>query len=583
MSNDDTSEPTASQDSLAMPRLIVGLLQGVILLLMIKAAEAHAWPSTVPWLYAGLVAVLAFVPPTILAGAGQMRPTTLALWSLGTAGVLFYIAWHAITRDEKVGDGTFPAVLLGGAAVFVAYHLVAAADQDRRLFARYLTYFDVGWKNGVQLALSLMFVGAFWLLLFLGAALFSLLKIEILWDLLRSDWFAWPASSVMFALAVHISDMRVGLIAGARALALVLLSWLLPVMSLIAVAFLAMLPATGLEPLWATGNATTLLLISALALVLLINAAYQHGDDDHRPPLAIRLATRAAGLALLPIVAIAAYSVWLRIDQYGLTPDRVSGAAFVAVASCYAVGYAFAAIWPGRWMKPLEITNVLAAIVMTGIIVSLLTPIADPARIAVNDQVRRLQAGLIAPEKFDFEFLRYRSAHYGVEALKRLATDTGSPLAATIAEKAKTALAAVPGAVPPQPKPQDLLAKIVVYPTGSALPESFIKQDWTNVLYSPTACASENTPPQQCEAYLANVDGDGAAEVLVSWGYRISVFRLGADGTWTLIGSIEPGTCGRTTDEVRAALRTGHVRPLPAQVPDIEIEGRRVRLQGCAP
>ena len=77
-----------------------------------------------------------------------------------------------------------------------------------------------------------------------------------------------------------------------------LLSWLLPVMTLLAIAFLLALPFTGLEPLWSTRQATAILLTASSALVVLINAGYQ--DGRYASPATLRYASRTAALVLIP-------------------------------------------------------------------------------------------------------------------------------------------------------------------------------------------------------------------------------------------------------------------------------------------
>ena len=542
----DTGDTNDSRSSnLGSMRLLVGFVQGWMAMLLINAGQEHLWPATDQLLYTSLAAFTALVPPTILTGLGQMRMAVLGLWTIGsTAGVLYAVR-HGFLRTEAMTLGEDSSVLaLLFPAMFIGYHLLAAADQDRRPIARYRAYFDIAWKNGVQLALSLMFLGAFWLLLYLGAALFSLIKIDAVLELIQRDWFIYPMSAIVFAMAVHVSDMRVGLIAGARTLALMLLSWLLPVMAFFAVAFLGTLPVAGIELLWDTGRATGLLLTAAVVLVILINAAYQQGGEDVQPPAILRFAAQIAGLALLAIVAIAAYSIWLRIDQHGLTPDRVLGVAFVAVASCYTAGYAVAAVWPGKWMRPLEATNIAAAFVMVGVIVALLTPLGDPARLAVQDQVRRLQTGIVSVEKFDFNFLRFRSARYGIEALKRLAADKSSPKAQAIAAKAWEALGRkTQNPVKPVLSTREQLAQITVYPKGAQLPESFLAQEWADAPNSPHLCPGFAADENRCEAFLADFDGDGLLEVMTGNRNHINVWRLSSERVWISIGGIEPSRC----------------------------------------
>jgi hypothetical protein len=110
---------------------------------------------------------------------------------------------------------------------------------------------------------------------------------------------------------------------------------------------------------------------------------------------------------------LAAYALWLRIGQYGLTPDRVFAAAYLVVAAGFTVGYAVAALRPGAWMKTLEPTNLIMAAVSVLLLIALFTPIADPARLSVGSQVKRLETGKVAPDKFDFQFLRFEGGRYG--------------------------------------------------------------------------------------------------------------------------------------------------------------------------
>ena len=151
--------------------------------------------------------------------------------------------------------GSTPAlqvVFFGAVFVFVGHHLVGPADEARKLIAPYPLYFDWAWKDAVQIGLSLAFVGVLWAALELGAALFDLIGIKIVGKVLHYGWVAAPLTTVGFAAGVQLTDVRVGLIRGVRTVGLVLLSWLLPVMAVIVVAFLAALPYTGLAPLFGT-------------------------------------------------------------------------------------------------------------------------------------------------------------------------------------------------------------------------------------------------------------------------------------------------------------------------------------------
>jgi len=101
---------------------------------------------------------------------------------------------------------------------------VRAAKAAGKPVAPYADYFDLVGTNLVRLFLSLAFTGAFWLLLFLAGALFKLIGIDFVAELIGKPWFALPASGAMFAAAVQLTDVRHGLIRGIRTVALTLLS-----------------------------------------------------------------------------------------------------------------------------------------------------------------------------------------------------------------------------------------------------------------------------------------------------------------------------------------------------------------------
>jgi hypothetical protein len=437
--------------SMVITRGAVGLAQGLALYLLYEAFDAKAWPSTNGPLFAAAVLCGVFVPTLAVAGLENLKPRTFAIWIVTAAVIMAGLGVYDILRDPTValvnGDQprnvpVGPLWFAAAAGLFIAHALVVAGDADRKYVATYPRYFDIAWKHGVQVVLAALFLGAFWLLLWLGAELFRLIKIEFLTQLIQKRWFAIPASTLAIAYAIHATDVHAGIVRGVRTLKLALLSWLLPLMALIVVGFLAALLSTGLEPLWSTRRATTVLLLAAGALVLLANAAYQDGDPERPVARVLRFAGTVTAIVLIPLTAIAAYAVMLRVGQYGWTPERIIAFACLIVAACYALGYAVAAVLRGPWLKWIETTNIFTAFVILVVMLALFSPVADPARIATADQVARLESGRIAADKFDYAFLRFRSGRYGREALERLRTKQEGPDAVRVAERAATAVAA---------------------------------------------------------------------------------------------------------------------------------------------
>lgn len=561
----------------AVARLAIGLVQGIVLFLLHRADDAKTWPATAPLLFGPLLVCALTVPLIPLAGLSAMRRAPLLVWTAATAALAAILAIHAAWTGQQpgaVGAGAlspavFPAV---AALLFIAHHLVQPAEAVGKPVAPYADYFDLAWTHGAQLALSLAFTGVFWLLLALGGALFKLIGIDAIQKLISEAAFFMPATCVMFAVAVQLTDVRAGLVRGVRGVALTLLAWLLPLMTLIAAGFLASLPFTGLAPLWKTKAATALLLSAAAHLIVLVNAAYQDGTEPGHAVL--RWSARIAGLLLIPITLLAAYALHLRIDQYGLTPERVYAGAFVIISAGYAIGYGVAALRPGAWMKALEPTNLVMALAAVLLLIGLFTPVGDPARLSVNSQVQRLNAGKIAPDRFDYAFLRFDAGRYGREALDRLKTNPRAEIARragdTAAQKEKT--------FAPAKRGPDF-ANMKVYPAGKTLPDSFKTQDWT----ADSSDSSCTFAGMQCAALVVDVDGDGVDEVLLAGGAGFDVFKAGEHG-WRRVAQAA-STCPGV--DIDAALKAGAAR-LDAPTPrrDLLIGDQRLPLvpagEGCA-
>lgn len=552
-------------------RLLIGLAQGFAAAYLLHALDKKLWPSGDT--HALITSyMLIWLWPAVLLFSVATRRGAFVLWPLAAAAIIAGISYYSVWRLGDLGTSdafralnyaaTFVAL---PALLFIAQSLITASDTDGRVIATYPTYFDTAWKLGIQTVFASAFVVAFWIVLWMGAELFHLIGIDVLRDLTRNKWFAVPASTVAFAYAIDLTDVRAGLIGGVRNLALMLMSWILPLMALLAVAFLLTLPFTGVGPLWATKSATALLLSAAAILIVLVNAAYRDGENGY--PLLIKIAGSIGAVALVPLVAIASYALMMRIGQYGLTPDRILAFFAAGIAVCFAMGYAISAVNIGGWLKGVEPTNVFAAFLTIAVILALLTPLADPARLSVHDQVRRLAGGKTSAEEFDYDFLRFQSGRYGREALGKLAAQgvgkEPDKVAMLAAEAQKREF---PKSIEPKIAP-DLAARITVYPAGSKLPESFLAEAW---LKSDGAWRVRQCADNPCEAFLIDIDADGKAEILVS-----SEVYKETDKGWALVGSLSQMYC----PSVLEALKRGDYSLAPNPFKDVIAGGARLHFQ----
>lgn len=579
---------TLRLDTTRTLRLLIGLVQGVGLYAAVNIMRETPFAPSSAFFLSALFLIALYVPPVAMLSLGNMPTRKLLTWLGILALVLGALAVHDIQRRIGTidpnpaprrwdGDNSPSAILILSCApmVFIAHTLMSAAHQDGRIIARYSRYFDAAWKQAVQLSFAAAFTAALWLVLFLGAALFNMLKMRVFEETITNPLFYWPITCMAVSTAIHLTDVAPGIIAGIRKLALMLLSWLLPLMVLIAIGFLATLAATSLDLLWQTRQGAATVLIAAATLIILANAAYQQGPprdgvDGHIPAKALAWAGAAIGPLLLVLIGLAAYATHLRVDQYGWTADRVILAALVAIGALYAVGYSSAGLWGTLPRRRWEATNVAASFVIVAIMAALLSPVADPARIAVDNQINRLRSGLMGADKFDFVSLRFDGVRYGHEALQHLAAGPNSEIAAKAVAVQKAGNRYLAGQTPKIPiTPEQVAANLTVHPRGKPLPAGLTKPDQLSMECFTTADKS-------CDVVLLGRDRSGAELVMVISGKtRPFAWLVRGDqgGKWQFVGSFS-WLC----PEQKAALLQGRVNLETALIPDVVVGGTRLPL-----
>jgi len=562
-------------------RLVISLVQALLLFLLFQAVQRQIWPGTQTMPTAMLLVPLLLAPQILMQGLGHVRVRTLVVWTLAVAicGAGF-AAYDVFTQafPMDMGKDTYPykVIVCMIPALLIAQTLLIAAARDGRPIAEYPTYFETACTHIVQVLAAGAFTGALWILLALAAALFRILGITFVDQLLEKPWFAVPVTSMAVAAAIHITDVRSDLIRNIKVLALTLLSRLLPVVAIIAAAFLATLLFTGLQPLWATKTAATLLLAMSAALAIFINAAYQDGTVESS---GLRTVARLGAVLPAPLVAIAAYAVFLRVQQYGWTAERALATTAVGFAAWVALGYFASAVIPGRFNVIFRATNIVAAFAGVVLIGLLLSPVFDPVRIGVVSQVARLEEGRVAPEAFDFKSLRFDGGHFGKAALERLqAADSRTPEAR---EPARQALALERNGEDVPPNAAQLAANIRVGTPGGTLPADFVTQDWK------ARSADFGLLPEclrqrleACEAFLLDLNADGLDEVVLinvePSALGPAVFQRSIDGSWGAVGHLSRRL---GCDDMLAKLRAGEVALVPSQWMDVEIDGLRLDLR----
>jgi hypothetical protein len=518
----------------------------------------------------------------IWAGAGTMRRYTHLTWCLLIATVLFCLSYSIAAQIILLSNDDLylrPIHFWAFPMIFIANELVISADRSYKWIAAYETYFEEAWKRGIQLLLALLFVGLFWIILFLGIALFKIIKIEWFGDVIAYSYVAWVISGVAMGFAVHLADVQTKMLSTVRLLVLTVLSWLLPLITLIGLGFGVGLIFTGLKPLWDTNAATLTMLSACVILVLLMNSAYQQGEPDRDIHPFLKWTLRLASVVLLAFSLIAAYSLILRVNQYGLTFDRILAGLGVFVSVLFGIGYTASIIVPSRrFMQGLETTNITMAFVKVALILALLTPVLDPNRLSVESQVARLKTAKVTQDQFDWWFLRFGAEKQGITALDKLSND---PVFGDKAREVKSW------------KPEDrwenknkinhTLYKIdpnkLKLVTGSdPIPQSFLNNG-PSILQNDILEICSTKPidpkqkPQNCLVKIMDLNLDQKPEVIISVGSTFVAFEE-SNSSWRQIANYYV----ETNDSLIKSFESGRIQSVRPVYNDILVGDQRIQI-----
>ncbi len=359
-----------------------------------------------------------------------MERTRLA-WSVAFAvlvgavtGFVYY--WSGGGPSRWFGDWRYASLLL---SVAIALPLFQTARDQGGLRFPYAQVHGHAWTNVMLWFASWAFIGIAFLLAWLLSALFDLIGLHFVREMLERHWFSAALAGAAFGGALGLLRERDRVVRLLQRVVTAVLAVLAPVLGIGLLLFLASLPFTGLGALWeATKSTTPILLSCVIGALILANAVIGNGEDEEATNPVLRWGAMALGLAVLPLCVIAAIATGMRIDQYGFTPDRLWALVFVILATAYGVAY-FESLVLGRraWAARVRPANLRMAFGVSAIALFLATPILSFNAISTADQVARLDSGRIKPDTFDWAALEFDLGDPGKAAVRRL---TGSKDAA---------------------------------------------------------------------------------------------------------------------------------------------------------
>lgn len=384
----------AAQTGTAMMRgklALVGAIAGFCVWFLFERLEELI---VNPWLLLLVSTFTLVFFAVLLVTAGPLGMGRAALAGLAVAVPLaLLLTWASLRFDTpgaflRTGHPVLVALILS----FVPLPFLIAALRGTQGWAHYPTLFGQSWGIVVSTTSAWLFAGLVWLVIYLSDALLALVGVHVIEWLLEIEPVAFVMTGFVLGLALAVLDELSDFVS--PYLVLRLLRLLLPVVLVVIAIFVLVLPLRGFEQLFEGFSVAGTLLAMAAAALTLVSTAIDRSDDEAVETPLMRTAARLLTL-LLPVIALlAGYAVWLRVDQYGWTPDRLALATGVVVVLGYAMLYAASVVldWHG-WMARLRIANTGMALVVIGVAALWLTPVLDPQRISAANQLSRFLDG----------------------------------------------------------------------------------------------------------------------------------------------------------------------------------------------
>jgi hypothetical protein len=610
------NNPTLALRRSSAPVLIVGMLQGLLLYWVAHTREFGQWPGNSHAGFAAFAGFAFFIGPLIygLALGSQRRlawgfVAVIAALLLASGWQFGAHEWAPGAAGRQNGPAAVSVMFLQLLLLIHAVPFLQCYLQRGDWQFSYSDLFRNAWQNVLQLALAVLFTGIFCLLLLLWSQLFQMLGLPFLNTLLfQVTGYFWLLAAPAFGIGIYLVGSAERLLTALRQQVLTLLKWLVPVSTLILVAFaLAMVaraPALMAEHRHVIRAVWLLWLV--IVSVYLYNAAYQDGSSgEPYPPLLGRLLRWATPLLVL-LAVMAAYDLWVRIAAYGLTPSRFWASIVAAITLAYALGYAVAGLRAGAWMAAMGRANICVALGLIAILALTMSPLLSAERLAARSQAERLAkaAGTAGPD--DFMALRFNLGTYGYAELKRLANASQMPTSIregasqalrvedsteqwqfkyTTVPLPDAALEALPaGAVIDADLRKKILA-LLPPPVPSVVPDldSDTAAEPATGNVTRTAGAKALCPTDlPCPVLFIDLDGDGQPEAIAFLPYLATVFEKGPRG-WTSIGTTN-WRSGRSTHgaqtraELLGELRSGAYRLVEPRWKALEIGRNRLPL-----
>ena len=553
--------------------IFIGLLQGALCYLLMT----YLVPHNDGWLFYGMPATIAITSALLLTVVSFKQRALwywMALIFVVVLAMSAWLKWQVEDSDKWRQHEVFMfygwrLLLMAMLALpWIQYSLRAS-----RQHTRYAQFYTQLWLNTLTLLIVFISNGLFWLVLLLWSEMFKLVGIPFFSTLFfDTDWFGYVAFGLITALAVVLARTQSRLVTAVQKLLTFIATGLLPLVALLALMFILTLPFTGLEVISQRVSAAGLMSTLTLLLLLLMAIVREPQKEALPYPGALRYLIKCA-VAVTPIYTlIAGWALWVRIQQYGWTPERLYGVLVVVVLLVWSFGYLASILRRGR--NPLELQGPVilgVSLLALGLLVLLSSPVIDAWRISVNSHMGLYHSGKIKPDQVSLYMLDH-SGKPGRAALEALQKDVAFNQDSKRRRDLNSLLQGSRDPVKELTATQ-LVSKVVIAP-GSEKPDDAF---WTFVKaqgYRITSCAEQNA----CVLVNQDLNADGHPEqVLYAFGDGESLVFGMQKNKWDLL-AVARLPEGFNKDKLLQAVANQQLGSAPRIWRDITIDGKRLPM-----
>ncbi|MDH2328415.1 DUF4153 domain-containing protein [Cereibacter sp. SYSU M97828] len=351
---------------------LYGLYEALEVLPPLAALALAAFASSLATALLGMWGPL----PFRRAGAGAVLIAAVSAGLLVLAGMRF-------TDLEGLFDSSHASLAFFVTVLIPLPFWIAGSVRD------YPALFAAAWGIVMRYVGAWLFVGLVWGLIYLSDALLNIVGIGWVERVIDTDAAPWIITGLALGLAIAVANELSEVVS--PFIVLRLLRVLLPVVLAVMAVFLIALPFRGAADVFGSLSVAGTLLWMCVAAATLVTAAVERRDEDSVQGAMAWAARALAGILPVP-AALAAWSVWLRVSEYGWTPPRLFAAVGAGMALAYGAAYLLAVVRPG-WRAHLRQANIALALLLIAVAAIWQTPVLDAQRISSASQFDRIVAG----------------------------------------------------------------------------------------------------------------------------------------------------------------------------------------------